>query len=157
LTIEKMGRLQTAIGLPYINPNSTNYQCENCPFGKITRKPFKLTEELPTNIGDLISSDVCGPFEASVGGFKYFVTWIDHKSKYVCIDFTKNKECTTITNSFLMYMVWLKKQKRAEVKRIRMDNGGEYIGKEFEDLCSKHGIIHEKTTPYTPEHNAVAE
>jgi hypothetical protein len=33
-TIEKMGKLQTAIGLPYINPNSTNYQCENFPFGK---------------------------------------------------------------------------------------------------------------------------
>ena len=43
------------------------------------------------------------------------------------------------------------------VKRIRSDNGGEYMGKEFQDICTKSGIIHETTSPYTPEHNGIAE
>ena len=30
------------------------------------------------------------------------------------------------------------------------------MGGEFESLCHEHGIIHETTSPYTPEHNAVA-
>ena len=38
-----------------------------------------------------------------------------------------------------------------------MDNRGEYMGKEFKDICSKLGIIHETTSPYTPEHNGIAE
>lgn len=27
----------------------------------------------------------------------------------------------------------------------------------FESYCAKHGIRHEKTVPYTPQHNGVAE
>ena len=35
------------------------------------------------------------------------------------------------------------------LKRLRTDNGGEYISKEFKEYCSKHGIRHEKTVPGT--------
>ena len=31
------------------------------------------------------------------------------------------------------------------------------MGKEFQDICAKSGIIHETTSPYTPEHNGIAE
>jgi hypothetical protein len=31
------------------------------------------------------------------------------------------------------------------------------LGKEFQDICAKSGIIHETTSPYTPEHNGIAE
>ena len=31
------------------------------------------------------------------------------------------------------------------------------MGKEFWDICAKSGIIHETTSPYTPEHNGIAE
>jgi hypothetical protein len=46
-------------------------------------------------------------------------------------------------------MAWLLGQKNAIVKRIRSDNGREYMGKEFQDICAKFGIIHETTSPYT--------
>ena len=48
-------------------------------------------------------------------------------------------------------------QKDAKVRRIRMDNGDEYTGGEFEALCYEHGIIHETISPYMLENNAVAE
>ena len=73
------------------------------------------------------------------------------------IKFLKNKECKTVTESFKKYMAWLLHQKRADVKKVRTDNGGEYTGREFEDVCSKLRIIHEITSPYTPEHNGIAE
>ena len=44
-----------------------------------------------------------------------------------------------------------------KIKRIHTDNGGEYIGADFEALCKSHGIIHETTSPYTLEHNGIAE
>ena len=49
------------------------------------------------------------------------------------------------------------RQKKADVKRIRTDNGGEYTGKEFREVCDKLGITHETTSPHTPEHNGIAE
>ena len=40
---------------------------------------------------------------------------------------------------------------------LRTDNGGELCKKEFEELCKKCGIARQKTTPYTPQQNGVAE
>jgi transposase InsO family protein len=38
-----------------------------------------------------------------------------------------------------------------------MDNGGDFCGNKFKELCKKCGIEMQKTTPYTPQHNGVAE
>ena len=40
---------------------------------------------------------------------------------------------------------------------MRTDNGGEFCKKEFEKFCKKCGIARQKTTPYTPQQNGVAE
>jgi transposase InsO family protein len=156
-TIEKMSNFKTVIGLPPKMSFDSTIQCSNCPHGKQTRAPFQKVEDLPTNIGDIVASDICGPFESSIGGYRYFVIWIDLKTRYVSIEFLKNKECKTVTESFKKYMAWLLRQKGAEVKRIRTDNGGEYMGKEFQHICGELGIIHETTSPYTPEHNGISE
>ncbi|MCH84025.1 copia-type polyprotein, partial [Trifolium medium] len=39
----------------------------------------------------------------------------------------------------------------------RTDGGGEYNSKNFESFCTSHGIEHEITAPYTPQHNGLAE
>jgi len=40
---------------------------------------------------------------------------------------------------------------------LGIDNGGEFCSKEFEKFCKKCGIARQKTTPYTPQQNGVAE
>ena len=155
--IDNMRKLQTAEGFSPGIHYGPNPQCLNCPYGKQTRAPFRKVEKLPNHIGDLIVSDICGPFEPSIGNYRYFITWIETKTRFATIDFIKNKESSTITTSFRNYTAWLLRQKSANVKRIRSDNGGEYTGKEFQDICAKSGIIHETTSPHTPEHNGIAE
>ena len=156
-TLDLMRQLHTVNGFsPKIHHGPIS-QCPDCPYGKQTQAPFQKTEDIPVNIGDIIVSDVCGPFNVSIGGYKYFITWMDLKTRFTSIDFLKNKECSTISQSFKKYMAWLLCQKKADVKKIRMDNGGEYIGKEFTHICSKLDIIHETTSPYTPEHNGIAK
>jgi hypothetical protein len=146
-TIDKMAKQDLAIGFsPIIKAEGTTYsQCADCPYGKNTRAPFKRVEELPLEIGDTVVSDLCGPFEPSMNGFKYFISWIDLKTRYADIDFLKDKECTTVATSFKHYIAWVKKQKNANVKRIRSDNGGEYIGttqcrpvQQILGLCRRH-------------------
>ena len=156
-TLETMKRLNSATGFTPKSQHGPNAQCQDCPYGKQTRLPFQKTEDLPTNIGDVVVSDVCGPFEQSIGGYKHFITWTDLNTRYTSIDFLKNKECSTITDSFKRYMAWMLRQKNTNVKRVQTDNGGEYTGKEFVHTCSKLGIIHKTTAPYTPEHNGIAK
>ena len=40
---------------------------------------------------------------------------------------------------------------------LRIDNGEEFCGNEFEELCKTCGIARKKTTSYTPQQNRVAE
>ncbi|CAI7839283.1 unnamed protein product [Closterium sp. NIES-53] len=44
-----------------------------------------------------------------------------------------------------------------KVKVIRTDNGGEFIGADFEAVLNKKGIQHQLTVPYNPQQNGVAE
>jgi hypothetical protein len=43
------------------------------------------------------------------------------------------------------------------IKRIRSDNGSEYISNELKDFFLTSGVIHELTPPYSPESNGIAE
>ena len=43
------------------------------------------------------------------------------------------------------------------LKKLRSDNGGEYVSHDFESYCTDHGIHHEHTIPYSPQQNGVAE
>jgi transposase InsO family protein len=44
-----------------------------------------------------------------------------------------------------------------KLKKLRTDNGLEYCSNEFEKYLEDKGVIHEKTVPYTPQQNGVAE
>jgi len=43
------------------------------------------------------------------------------------------------------------------IRRLRTDNGGEYVSKEFENYLKSREIFHELTVPHSPEQNGVAE
>lgn len=49
------------------------------------------------------------------------------------------------------------KQSGRFLKILRTDGGGKFVSNEFDDFCVKHGIQHEVTPPYTPQHNELAE
>ena len=51
----------------------------------------------------------------------------------------------------------MENQTEKKIKVLRIDNGGEFCKKEFEEFYKKCGIAWEKTTPYTPQKNRVVE
>jgi hypothetical protein len=58
--------------------------CEHCLKGKAHRLPTRRSEKLPEmKVGQRIHSDVCGMFPPSRNGERYFVTYVDDKSKFV--------------------------------------------------------------------------
>ena len=51
----------------------------------------------------------------------------------------------------------MEKESEKSIKILRTYGGGEYTSKEFEAFCTNHGVVHEVTAPYTPQHNGPAE
>ena len=63
------------------------HACEGCILGKIHRFPFKKDGTMRATWKlQLIHSDVCGPMRTpALGGYLYFVTFIDDYSRYTWV------------------------------------------------------------------------
>lgn len=83
----------------------------------------------------------------SFGRAKYVLTFIDDFSGKTFVYFLKTKDETY--EIFRQFKSLVEKQTDHEIKRVRSDNGGEYIFESIEKYCKRNGIVHEKTTPYT--------
>ena len=143
-----------------LNPKSDNHSpiCSACVFGKATRSviPKQRSSSRAQNCLDLVHSDVCGPLEVhSVGGSRYFITFVDDHSNWVVVYTMRNK-----SEAFAKYKLF---EKFAEthtgrkVKVLRTDRGGEYLSTEFKSYLDTNGTQHQLTTAYTPQQNGVAE
>ncbi|GJT44988.1 gag-pol polyprotein [Tanacetum coccineum] len=56
-----------------------------------------------------------------------------------------------------IYKAWVELDSRKKIKCLRMNNGDEYTGDEFDTFCKQEGIKRQFTTAYTPQQNGVAE
>ncbi|GAU33536.1 hypothetical protein TSUD_143290 [Trifolium subterraneum] len=120
------------LGLPsVIAPVDT---CTTCLLGKHPRSSFKSNLPMRSSeVLNVVHSDICGP--------------IDVLS-------TAKSEAFEV---FKRFKTLVEKQSDKSIKVLITDGGGEYTSKEFENYCKDQGIIHEVTTPYTPQHNGLAE
>eukprot|EP00794_Sanderia_malayensis_P011707 gene11707-biopygen9383 len=144
-------------GIEHKGKTEMNKECESCAFGKQNRSPFpKKSSHRSTQPLELIHSDVCGPMnEHSVGGSKYFVTFIDDFSRFTTVYMMKNK--SEVLQKFKEFVALNENLTGRRVKKLRADNGGEYKSDDFEKYCKERGILQEDTIPYTPQQNGVAE
>ena len=144
-----------------INKNFSLPVCHNCLYAKSHRKPFRVLpdENSQTNyVGELIHSDIVGPLPAtSKYKYKYILTFIDSFSNYATIYLLTNKTVENVCDKFANFYTLLHTQVGAAIKRIRTDNGSEYISHVFNEFVKRNGIIHEYTHTYTPQSNGKAE
>ena len=72
-----------------------------------------------------IHSDVCGPFEVkSVGGNRYFVTFIDEFIRKLCIYLLAKKD--EIFGVFKKFKLLVQNESGEMISRLRTDGGGGY-------------------------------
>ena len=100
--------------------------------------------------------DICGPFDPiSVGGNKYFISFIDDFSKKLWLYLIKEKFAAfTIFKSFKAHV---EVENGCKIKILWSNGGGEYTSNEFRDYCRKNSIKQQFTTAYTPQQNGIAE
>jgi transposase InsO family protein len=132
------------------------YFYEHCLYGKHNRVRFPSGATKVEGILQLVHSDVFGPVSVpSLGNSMYYVSFIDEFSRKNWIYFFRKK--SEVFDRFKEFKALVENQTEKRIKVLRTDNGGEFCGNEFEELCKKCGIEGKKTTPYTPQQNGVAE
>ncbi|RVW85369.1 Retrovirus-related Pol polyprotein from transposon TNT 1-94 [Vitis vinifera] len=131
--------------------------CESCILGKQKKVSFLKTGRTPkAEKLELVHTDLWGPSPvASLGGSRYYITFIDDSSRKVWVYFLKNKSDVFVT--FKKWKAMVETETGLKVKCLRSDNGGEYIDGGFSEYCAAQGIRMEKTIPGTPQQNGVAE
>lgn len=130
--------------------------CEPCMIGKMSRIPFPKIATPTENVLDVVVSDVCGYMqEKSIGGSRYFVTFIDVHSGYVDIHFLVSK--SEVGKTAINYIEWLKTQLNKKPKVFRTDRGLEYMNGHLQSFLAQEGIHAQQTVGYAPQQNGIAE
>ncbi|GKA72274.1 retrovirus-related pol polyprotein from transposon TNT 1-94 [Tanacetum coccineum] len=125
--------------------------------GKSKKKPHKPKSE-DTNQEKLylLHMDLYGPMHvASVNGKKYILVIFDDYSRFTWVKCLRSKdEAPDFIIKFLnMIQLWLK----ALVRRIKTDNGTEFVNQTLRKYYEKAGISHETSVARSPQQNGVVE
>jgi len=120
------------------------------------RKPHNKSVEKSTRKLEIIHSDIIGPLNESINGYKFILTFIDEaarkgwlfnmKSKTEAIDLILDiLKC--LNNLFDNY----------KIKYFKSDQGREYQNKKLIKFCSENVITKIYSPPYNPENNGLVE
>jgi len=136
--------------------DETSFDCEVCHTGKICQVPYKSSSRRAKEKLGLVHLDICGPINTtSLGGSKYFATFIDDYTRYTEVVMLKNR--SEVLSAFKKYMLRARRESGHNIKILRTDNAKEYTSTEFNKLLESEGIKHELTVSHTPQQNGVAE
>ena len=110
--------------------------CESCILRKQKKVSFLKTSRTPkAGKLELVHTDLWGLSSvASLGGLRYYTTFIDDSSKKVWVYFLKNK--SDAFETFKKWKAMVETETDLRVKYLRSDNGGEYIDGGFSEYCA---------------------
>ncbi|GJU96634.1 retrovirus-related pol polyprotein from transposon TNT 1-94 [Tanacetum coccineum] len=154
--INHLARHGLVRGLPKLKFEK-DHLCSACALGKSSKKPHKPKSE-DTNQEKLylLHMDLCGPMRvASVNGKKYILVIVDDYSRFTWVKCLRSKDEAPafIINFLKMIQVRLKET----VRRIRTDNGTEFVNQTLREYYEKVGISHETSVARSPQQNGVVE
>ena len=143
------------------NKNSTSSKidivdCASCKLGTSKSLPFPLHTTHTTKPFELVHNDVWGIAPViSHEHYKYFVTFIDDFTHFTWVYFLQSK--SEVFSVFKVFLALIETQFSTKIKILRFDSGGEYMSNEFQFFLRSYGIISQRSCPFTPQQNGVAE
>ncbi|KAF8697739.1 Encoded by, partial [Rhizoctonia solani] len=154
--IKKMAKGKLVKGMEIID-NNDKFDCQSCIKGKSGQKPVvKQLLTQYTKIGDLVVSDVAGPVRMRLlQGNYYYVSFTDVAMRYTKIYFMQQKN--EALGYYKLFKKFLETQHNAVIKMLQVDNGKEFVHKEFREHLESKGTILRTTAPYSPAQNGIAE
>ncbi|KAM1697211.1 hypothetical protein ACFXTN_028649 [Malus domestica] len=130
--------------------------CKPCLQGKFTHLPFPSPASKSVTPFEVIHTDVWGHSPTkSIEGYRYYVSFIDECTRYTWIFPLINK--AAVFGVFVHFHAFVVNQFNASIKILQSDGGGEYTSHLFQNFLQTKGIIHQRSCPYTPAQNGLAE
>ena len=104
----------------------------------------------------MVVTDVWGRAQIrSLQGSEYFVTFTDLHSRFSAVYFLKSTK--EVRDCYKKFEALVKTQTGRTIRRVRSDNGKEYLNKEMKDYAESQGTLFEQTAPHSSAQNGVAE
>ncbi|GJX86397.1 retrovirus-related pol polyprotein from transposon TNT 1-94 [Tanacetum coccineum] len=155
-SINHLARHNLVRGLPKLKFEK-DHLCPACAMGKSKKKPHKPKSE-NTNQEKLylLHMDLCGPIRvASVKEKKYIIFIVDDYSLFTWVKLLRSKD--EATNFIIKFLKMIQVRLQVTVRRIRTDNGTEFVNQTLREYYEKIGISHETSIARSPQQNGVVE
>jgi hypothetical protein len=131
--------------------------CVPCLKGKQQRGRFHESQP-ESNVLQRVYIDLIGPISPpTINGESYALTADDGGSSYHHVALLKSKTADETLRWLKYFHALAERQTGKKLISIRTDNGLEFCNAQWAEYTTLHGILHEKTTPYTPQQNGVSE
>nr|GFC19133.1 putative ribonuclease H-like domain-containing protein [Tanacetum cinerariifolium] len=100
--------------------------------------------------------DLCGPMHVeSVNGKKYILVIVDDYSRFAWVKFLRSKDETP--DFIIKFLKMIQVRLKVPVRRIRTDNGTEFVNHTLQDYYKEVGISHETSVACSSQQNGVVE
>ncbi|GKC03741.1 retrovirus-related pol polyprotein from transposon TNT 1-94, partial [Tanacetum coccineum] len=143
-------------GLPKLKFEK-DHLCSACAMGKSKKKPHKPKSE-DTNQEKLylLHMDLCGLMHvASVNGKKYILVIVDDYSRFIWVKCLRSKD--EAPDFIIKFLKMIQVQLKVHIRRIKTDNGTEFVNQTLREYYEKVGISHEISVAPSPQQNGVVE
>jgi hypothetical protein len=128
--------------------------CNACQLAKSHQLPYSSSVHRSIAPLELIFSDVWGPAPQSVGGFKYYISFVDDFSKFSWLYLMHDR--SEAPHIFLQFQTHVERLLDTKIKCVQSDWGGEYQ-KIHNTFFRSLGISHRVSCPHTHQQNGSAE
>ena len=150
---EKLSQIKFLSNFSFKNSNNV---CDSCMKSKFTRLPFPTSMTKTNACFELIHCDIWGKYRTpSFTKANYFLTIVDDYSRTVWVYLLRHKH--EASTCIMHFYEMVKTQFEKKIKRIRCDNGGEFISNRMMNFYEERGIMLETTCPHTPQQNGIVE
>jgi hypothetical protein len=132
--------------------------CDSYGYVKNMHKVIAKEHSAPqaTSFGEEVHTDVWGPLPTqSLGGKKYYMTFTDDYSCYMCIQSLCTKDKAFV--AYKAFAAWAKTQRGINIRCLRSDHSGKFTSNKFDTFLKEQGTEQCLTMHDTPQHNGMAE
>ncbi|GJY77111.1 retrovirus-related pol polyprotein from transposon TNT 1-94 [Tanacetum coccineum] len=134
-----------------------DHLCSACAMGKSKKHSHKPKYEDTTQEKlHLLHMDLCGPMRvASVNEKNYIFVIVDDYSRFTWVKFLASKD--EVPDFIITFLKMIQRRLNASVKKIRTDNGTEFVNQTLRDYYESISISHETSVARTSQQNGVVE
>ena len=133
--------------------------CGGCASAKLTRN---VARPLPSSqphsllqVGEMLHSDLMGPFPIGYQKVRYVATVIDDVSRRAFVWLLRDKD--ELTDVYRQTVALVATHTGRKLKYFQSDRGGEYIGDSLRQELKAAGVVHRRSHTEQKEQNGVAE